>query len=1140
MNSAASQPLPPPKDPAQAAAFLEQARRATYHRGEQYFRGAAVKALTCSEPGTLYRTRVQGGALYNVELVYEDGAWFSACSCPVVVDCKHGVAAMLALLDRTGTGRVPVAAAAPAAPVPSLEEAVAAAWPRKLTPDERRFLDGVSELHQRSRWSAGLERFRIQKLFPNLRIKHADLRDLWPQYPAQETEFWQYLAYLVHTAGEEVPAFLRPITRVEETARRVAAYRRDKEVAQWRQQLDGQTHARPAGRAPLELRWLVKSSQLVVEWRLDETAPFRPLKASRLLQLLAEHTAGSLTILPAVYPLWQAVQTAQQLAGASEFPLTTLRTRQMLGALLRLPQLHDRILTAGGQPFVHSLEPLHWELIPATQEHEDYRLRLCLPDGRPPEPLLVALPGQPTWYVGNTTVYPGPPAWEGPGAEGTRSGTGDQSAGNRTELRIPAPALETAAGAKLLAKLQLELPPRLAARVQRVRLRVRIQCDLQAPATGSKTEYVTFQIATANDPAGPGERYTVAGWQLDWERQPRRGLPPAANPELLLLDRTALDELPAQLAPLGLGWDSQAQRWRLRVSKDFAETFTAWLATLPSDIEVVLDRELATLRDPAVAANVRLDCTPSGIDWFDLRVVLDVADTKLTPAELQALLAARGGYVRLGEKGWRRLQFNLSAADDEQLARLGLDARDFSAEPQRLHAFQLADDAAARFLPAARVAEVRRRASELQARVTPPVPAAVRGQLRPYQVDGFHFLAYLTANRFGGVLADDMGLGKTLQTLAWLAWLRESGAAHRPSLVVCPKSVMDNWQAEAVKFLPNLRVHLWRGAARDTLSATAAGTDLLVVNYTQLRGLAAELPRVQWLAAILDEGQYIKNPASQTARVALGLPADHRLVLTGTPIENRLLDLWSLLAYAMPGVLGNRAQFTKRFDQQTDPLARRRLAARVRPFVLRRTKAQVAPELPDRVEEDLFCEMEDHQRTLYRAELKRAQQMLFKIKTRKELDLQRFNFLTSLLRLRQICCDVRLVDPKHAAAPGAKLTSLLELLEPLLAEGHKVLVFSQFVRMLTLIEPLLRERHWPYFKLIGATENRGALVAQFQQARGGAVFLVSLKAGGFGLNLTAASYVVLFDPWWNPGSRTRRSTAPIVSARPATSWPIAS
>ena len=401
--------------------------------------------------------------------------------------------------------------------------------------------------------------------------------------------------------------------------------------------------------------------------------------------------------------------------------------------------------------------------------------------------------------------------------------------------------------------------------------------------------------------------------------------------------------------------------------------------------------------------------------------------------------------------------------------------------------------------------------------------------MRPYQLEGFHFLAYLSANRFGGILADDMGLGKTLQTLAWILWLRaqppaqqasrtsapEPSPALRPCLVVCPKSVMDNWHAEAARFTPGLRVRCWSGPELDSLASELGSADIHVLNYSQLRMLGESLVSVRWLAVILDEGQYIKNPNSQTAQVARALRADHRLILSGTPIENRLLDLWSLMSFSMPGVLSSRAQFARLYDSKSDPFARRRLASRVRPFVLRRTKAQVAQDLPDRIEEDLFCEIEGEQKTLYRAELKHAQQLLLGIRTQQELARQQFHFLTSLLRLRQICCDPRLMKP-DSAAPSAKVEALLEQLEPIIEEGQKVLVFSQFVEMLDLLRPIVTERDWRVFYLAGDTENRGELVKQFQETEGPAVFLISLKAGGFGLNLTAASYVVLFDPWWNP------------------------
>jgi SNF2 family DNA or RNA helicase len=527
-------------------------------------------------------------------------------------------------------------------------------------------------------------------------------------------------------------------------------------------------------------------------------------------------------------------------------------------------------------------------------------------------------------------------------------------------------------------------------------------------------------------------------------------------------------------------------------------------------------------------------------------VALSVEDTTLTPEEIQLLLKAQGRWIRIPDKGWRKLHFEMTPEQEAELAAMGLTVADFDGAPQRLHALQLASGAGKEksLLPAERAEAVRRRAEEIRTRVQPEIPATINAQLRPYQLEGFHFLAYLSTNRFGGVLADDMGLGKTLQSLAWLAWLRETERAQDPAsspapvLVVCPKSVQDNWRSETARFCPDLRVAVW---SRDDAgkSGLEGGADVLVIHYQQLRLHEEALTRQRWLAVILDEAQAIKNPTSQSARAACALQSSHRLALSGTPVENRLLDLWSIMGFAMPGILGNRTHFAKHFDAKEDPLARRRLAARVRPFLLRRTKKEVAQDLPDRVEEDLVCELEGSQRTLYQAELKRARAALLNINTSKQLDKARFNILTSLLRLRQICCHPKLVlkdgadsakvlakqskkQAKSAAVAdsagtgSAKLDALVELLEPIIEEGGKVLVFSQFVEMLSLIQEQCVAREWTHSVLTGQTEDRGTLVKNFQEHEGSAVFLISLKAGGFGLNLTAASYVVLCDPWWNP------------------------
>ncbi|HYZ75620.1 MAG TPA: DEAD/DEAH box helicase, partial [Chthoniobacterales bacterium] len=316
------------------------------------------------------------------------------------------------------------------------------------------------------------------------------------------------------------------------------------------------------------------------------------------------------------------------------------------------------------------------------------------------------------------------------------------------------------------------------------------------------------------------------------------------------------------------------------------------------------------------------------------------------------------------------------------------------------------------------------------------------------------------------------------------------------------------------RFYPSLKIQAQNGTRFDP--ATIPICSAVVINYTQLRLLQDDLARLSWRAIIFDEGQYLKNPVSQTTQTARALKAPHKIVLTGTPIENRLLDLWSLLSCVMPGVLGSQASFARRFQEKTDPTSRHRLARRVRPFLLRRTKEEVAPELPPRIEEDIRCELEGIQEKLYRAELKLARQHLLKLKDNEQLARERFNILTSLLRLRQICCHPGLVDSDKRDSTSAKVDALVDLLDPLIAEGNKVLIFSQFVEMLKLIAARLNELELPIYLLTGETNGRAKVIEEFDNHPGAAVFLLSLKAGGSGLNLAAASYVILFDPWWNP------------------------
>jgi SNF2 family DNA or RNA helicase len=313
-----------------------------------------------------------------------------------------------------------------------------------------------------------------------------------------------------------------------------------------------------------------------------------------------------------------------------------------------------------------------------------------------------------------------------------------------------------------------------------------------------------------------------------------------------------------------------------------------------------------------------------------------------------------------------------------------------------------------------------------------------------------------------------------------------------------------------------LKVQVLRSRDELDIETVVDEVDLLVLNYAQLRVAGDELNKVRWLVVILDEGQQIKNPDSKAAKSARELDAQNRLVLTGTPIENRLLDMWSLMAFAMPGVLGSRAYFKKRFDKRKDPQSQTRLAARLRPFLLRRSKLQVAQDLPPRTEEEVYSKMDGIQGDLYKAELKRIQKALLGLDSDEAVKRNSFAILQGLMRLRQICCHPGLVDPKYLKEESAKMESLFYVLGQLHEEGHKVLVFSQFVSMLDLIKARLELETKPFHYLTGQTKDRKGEIERFQTTKDPSVFLLSLKAGGAGLNLTSASYVILYDPWWNP------------------------
>src|SRR6266700_2168675 len=513
----------------------------------------------------------------------------------------------------------------------------------------------------------------------------------------------------------------------------------------------------------------------------------------------------------------------------------------------------------------------------------------------------------------------------------------------------------------------------------------------------------------------------------------------------------------------------------------------------------------------------------SGIDWLAVSAEWEAEGLKLTAADLQRLQTATGRFVRLPDAGWRELDTGAVEAAHETMADLGLE--NLSATAQRVglaQAAHLDENGLKGFVNNPEAQALRERLAAFEGIPSIALPANIRAELRPYQKEGFDFLCHLSEMKLGGILADDMGLGKTLQTLAWLAWLRERSAkSPKPALVICPASVLHNWRREAERFTPHLKVLvLESGAARHNLRKQIPHYDLIVTNYALLRRDLEALQKFAFSAAILDEAQFIKNPAAQVTQSVKQLKAAQRLALTGTPLENRLLDLWSITDFIQPGYLGSQDYFHQTYEPRIDDnagaaqrISRRRLSAKLRPLMLRRLKQQVAKDLPDRIEERRDCELGETQRKLYLAELRRSREQVMQTVAEKGLAKSKIHVLAALTRLRQICCHPRLVGNESVSG---KTETLFELLDSLVAEGQKVLVFSQFVQMLQLLEEECRLRQISTHILTGQTKDRQEVVNAFQNDPNPCVFLLSLRAAGTGLNLTTASYVVLYDPWWNP------------------------
>ena len=570
-------------------------------------------------------------------------------------------------------------------------------------------------------------------------------------------------------------------------------------------------------------------------------------------------------------------------------------------------------------------------------------------------------------------------------------------------------------------------------------------------------------------------------------------------------------------------------------------TEMGWRITIDPDFPVQLVRP----DDDGIEAEVR---EGSGIDWFDLHLGVMVEGKRvdilpplvkllrrLSPEELAHLLDEPEDEEEFGVNLHIKLDDGRILPIDWQRIRpivgtlAGLFAHDKGDDPGFSSAdapflADLADRAESLGIAwrgGERLREMGRKLRDANGLPVVALPALFRGTLRPYQEKGLAWMQLLREVGLGGILADDMGLGKTVQLLAHLVVEKVAGRADRPSLIVAPTSVLPNWQAEAARFAPDLSLLVLHGADRKEAFDRIGSSDLVLTTYPLLARDIDNLVGVPWHLVAIDEAQAVKNPVTAAATALRRLDCRHRLALTGTPLENHLGELWALFDFVSPGFLGGARDFAKAWrtpiEKKGDGSRQEALARRVHPFLLRRSKALVAAELPPKTEIIEHIEMSQVQRDTYEAIRLAMQKKVREAIAAKGLKRSHIEFLDALLKLRQACCDPRLVKTagRSAKTASAKLDRLMEMVPEMIGEGRRILLFSQFTSMLALIEERLREAAIPYLLLTGDTEDRATPVKQFQSGKA-PLFLISLKAGGSGLNLTAADTVIHYDPWWNP------------------------
>ena len=560
----------------------------------------------------------------------------------------------------------------------------------------------------------------------------------------------------------------------------------------------------------------------------------------------------------------------------------------------------------------------------------------------------------------------------------------------------------------------------------------------------------------------------------------------------------------------------------LVASGDDAIAFwTNGIGELPEDWDRFIPDDLVdvTIREESVTPQMRVS---SGVDWLNLDMKFESGGAAVREEELRACLEHGRRLVRLEDGSYAPI-------DPEKVGDVLTRMAEIYATAGMKDKLPLSQAGRVQdLLKMVENAKVSATAKSLFAKIEDidevpsiPKPRTLKADLRPYQKDGFSWLVFLHELNSGGILADDMGLGKTVQAIALLLWAK-SKHKRKLNLVVAPTSVVPNWEREIAKFAPGLKTVVWQGPNRSQRAPELEKADVMITSYALLRRDEELLQALDLRYVILDEAQHIKNPMSQTARSAKKLSSERRLALTGTPIENRLSELWSIFDFVSPGLLGTLKTFEDRIARpidRGDMETAQRLRATIKPFIMRRLKRDVARDLPDKIEQEMIVPLAEAQAKLYKQVLGQVRKSVLSEVEKKGVSKAQIQILVALTRLRQVACDPRLMklpDTDFDADDSGKLGALREIIDEAIDGGHRVLVFSQFVGMLNHIRAALDADGVEYEYLDGSTKDRIERVDRFNAETGAPVFLISLKAGGTGLNLTGADTVIHFDPWWNP------------------------